>query len=184
MRCVHRFFTPFRDDQTCLLAINSVSTSCEVKRLTFYGMHSWQSKHCTAHVSAGYVFDSPKEVNWAVTFEPPRDKTNRIVVHPAKTQISLGIRPVWLELSLFAWRKLGSIATHWAYSEDSDQTGRMPKLIWDFAGLTVILLVLSWGGSFVIAWLVTVCDVTVHCFMFENSFSVSIAAFSEISHKT
>ena len=31
---------------------------------------------------------------------------------------------------------------------DSDQTGRMPKLIWDFAGRTVILLVLSWGGSF------------------------------------
>ena len=42
----------------------------------------------------------------------------------AKTQISLGIRPVWLESSLSAWRKLGSLATHWAHSEDSDQTGR------------------------------------------------------------
>ena len=28
------------------------------------------------------------------TFEPPRDKTNNVAVHPAKTQISLGIRPV------------------------------------------------------------------------------------------
>ena len=36
---------------------------------------------------------------------------------------------------LFAWRKLGSLATHWAHSEGSDQTGR-------------ILLVLSWGSSF------------------------------------
>ena len=32
-------------------------------------------------------------------------------VRPAKTQISLGIRPVWSESSLFAWRKLGSLAT-------------------------------------------------------------------------
>ena len=35
-----------------------------------------------------------------------------------------------------------------ADSEDSDQTGRMPRLIWVFTGRTVILLVLSWGGSF------------------------------------
>ena len=33
-----------------------------------------------------------------------------------------------------------------ADSEDSDQTGRMPRLFWVFAGCTVILLVLSWGG--------------------------------------
>ena len=34
-------------------------------------------------------------------------------VHPAKTQISLGIRPVWSESSLSAWRNTGSLATHW-----------------------------------------------------------------------
>ena len=68
-------------------------------------------------------------------------------VRPAKTQISLGIRPVWPEDSLSAWRKLGSLAIHQAHSEDSDQTGRMPKLIWVFAWRTVILLVLSLGGS-------------------------------------
>ena len=33
-------------------------------------------------------------------------------------------------------------------SEDSDQTGRMPRLIWVFAGRILILLVLSWGGSY------------------------------------
>ena len=27
-------------------------------------------------------------------FEPPHDKTNKVTVSPAKTQISLGIRPV------------------------------------------------------------------------------------------
>ena len=49
--------------------------------------------------------------------------------------------------SLSAWRKLESLAIHWAHCEDSDQTGRMPRLMWVFAGRTVILLVLSCRGS-------------------------------------
>ena len=57
-------------------------------------------------------------------------------MRPAKTQISLDIRPVWSESSLSPWGKLESLATHWVHSEDSDQTGRMPKLIWVFAGCT------------------------------------------------
>ena len=64
-----------------------------------------------------------------------------------RRQISLGIHPVWSESSLSTWRNLGSLATHWAHSKDSDQTGQMPRLNWVFAGHTVILLVLSWGGS-------------------------------------
>ena len=35
-----------------------------------------------------------------------------------------------------AWWSIGSSATHWAHSEDSDQTGRMPRLTWVFAGRT------------------------------------------------
>ena len=69
-------------------------------------------------------------------------------MRPAKTQISLGIHPVWSQSSLSAWRQLGSLATHWAHSEDSDQTGWMPRLIWVFAGRTVTLLVLSCRGSY------------------------------------
>ena len=38
--------------------------------------------------------------------------------------------------SLSAWRKLGSLATHWAHSEDSNQIGRMLRLVWFFAGHT------------------------------------------------
>ena len=57
-------------------------------------------------------------------------------MRPAKTQTSLGIRPVWSESSLSAWRKFRSLAIHWVHSEDSDQTGRMPRLIWGFAGHT------------------------------------------------
>ena len=50
-------------------------------------------------------------------------------LHPAKTQISLGICPVWSETSLSAqWVAKDPSFLH-ADSEDSDQTGRMPRLI-------------------------------------------------------
>ena len=86
-----------------------------------------------------------------VTYEPRHDKTNEMSVSPAKTQISLGIRPVWSVSSLSALGDLGSLATHWAHSEDSDQTRRMPRLIRVFAGRTLILLVLSCRGSYVLS---------------------------------
>ena len=68
-------------------------------------------------------------------------------MRPAKTQISLGIRPVWSESSLGAqWVAKGPMFLH-ADSEDSDQTGWMPRLIWVIAGRTATLLVLSCRGS-------------------------------------
>ena len=82
------------------------------------------------------------------SYEPPHDKTKKVYVRPAKTQISLGTCPVWSESSLSAWRNLGSLTTHWAQSKDSGHTGWMPRLIWVFAGRTLILLVLSCRGSF------------------------------------
>ena len=62
------------------------------------------------------------------------------------------LRSAWASVqsnqsSVSAWRKLGSLVTHWAHSEDSDQTERMPRLIWVLAGRTLILLVLSCRGS-------------------------------------
>ena len=81
------------------------------------------------------------------TCEPRHDKTNNVAARPAKTQISLGICPVWSESSLSACRNLRSLAFHWAHSKDSDQTGRMPRLIWVIAGRTLILLVLSCRDS-------------------------------------
>ena len=80
-------------------------------------------------------------------FEPRHYKTNKTSVRPAKTQISLGIRPVWSESSLSAWRKLGTLATHSAHSKDSGEAGRMPRLIWVFAWRTLILMDLSCRGS-------------------------------------
>ena len=56
-------------------------------------------------------------------------------VRPAKTHIKLCIRPVWSESSMSARSKRWSLAIRWAHSEDSDQTERMPMLIWVFARL-------------------------------------------------
>ena len=84
---------------------------------------------------------------WSVKNEPAQDRTYKMACAPAKTQISLGIHLVWSESLLSAWRKLESLASHWVQSKHSDQTGQMPRLIWVFAALTSILLVLSWAGS-------------------------------------
>ena len=51
-------------------------------------------------------------------FAPRHDKTNKVSVRPAKTQISLCAQ----------WVAMGPGFLH-ADSEDSDQTGRMPRLI-------------------------------------------------------
>ena len=95
-----------------------------------------------------YLFYCMPAKSWHNLFEPWHDKTNKVTECQAKTQISLGIRPVSSKSSLSAWRKLGSIATHWVHCKDSDQTGQMPRLIWVFAGHTLISLVSSCRGSF------------------------------------
>ena len=64
----------------------------------------------------------------SLTLEPRHDKTNKMTVRPAKTQISLGIRPVRSESLLCAqWVAKDPRFLH-ADSEDSDQTGRIPRL--------------------------------------------------------
>ena len=91
--------------------------------------------------------DSDQAVGMLIKIEPWQDKTSKMIVRPAKTQISLGIRPVWSESSLCTqWVAKDTRFLH-VNSEDSDQTGLMPRLIWVFAGRTVTLLVLSCRGS-------------------------------------
>ena len=56
--------------------------------------------------------------------------------HPAKTQISLGICPVRSESLLYTQWVAKDPSFHHADSKDSDQTGRMPRLIRVFARRT------------------------------------------------
>ena len=88
-----------------------------------------------------------------IVYEPAQTKPTKWHVRPAKTQISLGIRPVWSESSVrmkkawnlsyplnlqSAWRKLGTLATHWRLGSAcaSAQAGRMHRLIRVFTGRT------------------------------------------------
>ena len=67
-------------------------------------------------------------------------------VRPAKTQISLGIRPVWLVFAVRSTVDTEPSFLH-ADSEDSDQTGRMPRMIRVFAERTGHFV------GFVVRWL-------------------------------
>ena len=94
------------------------------------------------------IFPKPANVHckW---IEPPHDKTNEMTMLPAKTQISLGIHPVWSESSLFAqWEAKDPSFLH-ADSEDSDWTRQMARLIWVFDGHTdnFVGLVMRWLNS-------------------------------------
>ena len=69
-------------------------------------------------------------------------KPTKWSVRPAKTQISLGIRPVWSESLMCAQLVAKDPSFLYADSEYSDQAGSESTL-----GAHVILLVLSRGGS-------------------------------------
>ena len=81
-------------------------------------------------------------------YELAHDKTNKMACAPSEDSDQPGHPPVWSESSQSARRKLGPLATHWANSKDSGQTGRMPRLICVFAGRTFHLV------GFVVRWLI------------------------------
>ena len=113
-------------------------------RLPFYKLELFKNRlrkddSSSQNKTVGYYLSSLLELR--------HDKINKATVRPAKTQISLGICPVWSEYSLCAqWVAKNQIFLY-ADSKDSDQTRRMLRLIWVFAGRTFILLVLSCRGS-------------------------------------
>ena len=70
-----------------------------------------------------YLFPYLNPLHWDLCRD--MTKPTKMAVHPAKTQISLGIRLVWSESSLCAqWVAKDPRFLH-ADSEDSDQTGRI-----------------------------------------------------------
>ena len=88
-----------------------------------------------------FVTHSPHSFSICWKMRRVMTKLTKWHVCPAKTQISLGIHPVWSESSLTARRNIGSLATQGAHSEDSDQIGWMPRLIESSLDAHVILLV-------------------------------------------
>ena len=118
---------------------NFTKLKIEVNPFFLYGC-LWKKLHIQITRSVAIIWH-PVFQSWSNLLrkrqgEPRHDKTNKVTVRPAKTQISLGIRPVWSESSLCAqWAAKEPSFLH-ADSEDSDQTGQMPRLIWVFAGRT------------------------------------------------
>ena len=123
--------------------------------------------------------------------EPGHDKTNKMSVRPAKIQISLGSHPVWSESSLCSqWVAKDPRLLH-VDSEDSDLTGRMPRLIWVFAGRTLfcwfchvaahiylMLFLVFVFVSHLMPW--TVCGIELVQFLiiaFSSTFFLSTASF-------
>ena len=94
------------------------------------------------------VNSGPYQLKYREEYKSRHDKTNKMNVRPAKTQINMDIRPVWSESSLCAQSVAKDPRFLHADSEDSDQTGRMPRLIWVLAGRTLTLLALSCRGSY------------------------------------
>ena len=77
-------------------------------------------------------------------------KLTRWSVRPVKIQISLGICPVWSVSWLCTqWVAKGPSSLH-ADSEDSDQTGKMPRLIWVFAGCTDHFVIRIYAEGYIV----------------------------------
>ena len=90
---------------------------------THSSISSWHSENELPFLKASYVYDLfLGSYNWATARQNQQNE-------------------LWYSLRC----ALNGVLP--ADSEDSDQTGRMPRLIWVFAGRTVILLVLSCCGS-------------------------------------
>ena len=80
--------------------------------------------------------------------KPPHDKTNKMACAPREDSAS-----AQSDQSLRCPHEESLGPTYWAHSDECDQSGRLPRLIRVFTGRTVILLVLSWGGSFSVSGL-------------------------------
>ena len=81
-------------------------------------------------------------------YKPPLHKTYKMTCAQQRLRSAWASTWVWSGFSLSAWRNLGTLATHWAPSKDSDWLGRCPGWSESLLGVHVILLVLSCTGSY------------------------------------
>ena len=82
-----------------------------------------------------------------LVFEPPHDKTNKTACAPSKTSNWPGHLPSLIRVFAVCMKKAWVLSYPLSASEESDQKGRMPRLIGVFTRYTVVLLVLSCGSS-------------------------------------
>ena len=119
----------------CLISENTILTGFEVFR-NLFDTYTEQPLPYGRVITSTPFHTCCGEQTSSFPYEPPHDKTNKTTVRSANTQISLGIRPVRSVSLLCAQWLAKDLSFHHADNEDSDQTGRMPRLIWVFAGRT------------------------------------------------
>ena len=124
--CSNTYFSDFRS--ICDQCVGRVETSEEM---------CWKACRNTAHDQFRRICSRcPRKYRsdlWIPPGSLPLDKwatswqnQKKWHVRPAKTQISLGIRPVWSVSSLSAWRKLWPSATHWTQAKTLIRLGGCP----------------------------------------------------------
>ena len=87
----------------------------------------------------------PSHTNQQNSFKPRHDKTNKMSVHPAKTHISLGIRPVRSESSLCAQWVAKSCGQQRLWSDWVDAQAERSRR---WAHTHFVLFVMSWLISY------------------------------------
>ena len=104
---------------------------------------------------------------WPVT-ELPHNKTNKMTYAPSKTQISLGICPVWSVSSLSEWRNSGSLATHWGHCKDwSDWADAQADLSLHWAHISFCWFCHK-AAQLLSAHLLRICTVLIWAMSWEN----------------
>ena len=98
-----------------------------------------KTRGLTISTMSGLMFVSSPIMKGLYLFEPPRDKTNNMLVLSCRGSDEF----IGYNTDCSRQNQQNDVRP-----AKIDQTGWMPRLIWVFAGLTLILLVLSWGGSF------------------------------------
>ena len=88
-------------------------------------------------------------------YKPLQEKTNKLTFAPSEDSDQSGHPLSLIRFLTVRMKNLGSSATHLAHSEDSDQTGRIPRLIFAgctdcFVGSVTLWLILHYG--LFVAW--------------------------------
>ena len=100
--------------------------ACKTKSNNTYLTH--QGSHSCLNIPLKFT-----EIAWAASWQ---NQQNDCAQWSLRSAWIVSFRPVWSESSLCAQWVAKDPRFHQADSEDSDQTGRMPRLIWVFTGCT------------------------------------------------
>ena len=108
---------------------------------------------CREAINANFSISNVNQIRWylslensLIQFQMSHDMTKPTKwLRAQRRQISLAIRPIWLESSLSAWRNLGSLATHSAHYEDwSDWANAQADTSLRWAHTHFVGFVMSW----------------------------------------